>query len=1440
MNNNNQRHRLLKRKILASAIAMVYMGLLVTPVYASDTEIYIQRNDSAPISPTLMMMFDTSGSMDWCVDSSANTSCSDTSKKRINVLKKAMQQILRGDSTVSPAVAAAPGYIKMGLSRYHTDNQNGYVLYPARPLDAFVQLNPEGYVTAQGATGNSDAVQNTLLNLSGTQLVIGSNGSTNNVVGFQFSSLRIPKGATIRRAYIELKAATSQSGYAKWRISAEDADSAAEYSTVSLVDSRTYTSPSVADTEVPAWTAGEKYRLYVTDQVQGLVSRANWCGDNSMAFRVANVPTSGVTPGQRTAYSFEGAPTAEDRPTLVVDYTMDTESTNSCVMIPRTTVINITGNQDDVEWNTLNASSTTRAVQSNGSLLLNKYAASTRQNTIGLYYRNVPLPPNAPIESAYLKARARVSENGIQPISVTTFNNTNLAPFCTSTSSSSCQYGNTLNALLLNTISSSEATWTPSGGSISAETIYAIPVTEAVRDVVSASGWVSGRPIGFRLRHDNTTNNAAAFYSRNGSSSKAVQLEINWRERVTDLRNLETVRDQLETAVNALTIPSGTPLGVAYAEASRYLYGLGASADESVAMKPFKNGGAPADYDARVVTDAAAGSTTVKYISPILAEDECSANYIFLLTDGEPNDNSDNARTNTNEIINSGTTCSTSSNSSTRQWDCMKKLAEYNARLNNRINKPIRTNTLILGPLDSARANMQAVATAGQGTHYDATDTAALVQAISRTIDDAASRSGTIAAPGVAVNQISRISHLDQLYYAVFKPDTKYRWDGNLKRYRLDATSLKVMDNSSPAQVAVDPDSGLFKEGTKSFWSLSVDGAQATQGGAAQNLPHPADRKIFTYFGLSGTNAALTPMTLGLTAFDGPAKTAMGLGSSASDNIKFQNLINWYKGYAISDLSVLADITSPSLGLRKTLGAALHSQPVLINYGYTSTGNPEDANNPDYQKNYIFFSTLQGSLHAINAKTGTEVFNFIPSEKLSTLEAQFENETQVLPEFGLDSTWTYYREDKDLNGQIGTGDKVYLYGGMRMGGSNYYALNVTNFASPSLLFAIQGGSTDYLRMGQTWSQPVLAKIRYGGRSRTVLVFGGGYDPRHETSAQIFSGEDLGNQIYIVDAFTGEKVWSVSGTSSDGATMTASDMKYSITASPKVVDMDGDGFADNIYVGDLGGQVFRIDINKDPSSASNFVKRVRLLAKVGQTGGTADVANQRRFYETPEVAAFTDTVSSKKFVAVTLGSGYRSRPLNAQTEDHYFVLFDYDIPRKDLLALTSVQEAQTEAAGGLQPVITKTNLTELNTSSTSGADVTNKKGWFMDFVGSGEKVLAKGNIFKSKLTFVTYLPQLGVNNCSPVVGRSREYSMCMPYGNVCTVGQSSRLINDNVMSGISGHPQNLVLEVPRSDGGVDYRDATITGTGGRWSGETTINHRLESTRKWREKTRNPAQ
>ena len=204
--------------------------------------------------------------------------------------------------------------------------------------------------------------------------------------------------------------------------------------------------------------------------------------------------------------------------------------------------------------------------------------------------------------------------------------------------------------------------------------------------------------------------------------------------------------------------------------------------------------------------------------------------------------------------------------------------------------------------------------------------------------------------------------------------------------------------------------------------------------------------------------------------------------------------------------------------------------------------------------------------------------------------------------------------------------------------------------------------------------------------------------------------------------------------------------------------------------------------------------------------------------------------------MALGSGYRSRPLNKQTEDHFFVLFDKDAPRSDLTTLTADDEVRTEILGGLQTVITKTNLSLLDLTSTAAASTTTTKGWYLDFTSSGEKVLATASIYSKRLSFTTYFPSLGTSNCSPVVGRSRLYGMCMPYGDVCDSGVTSRLINDNVMSGISGGSQLLVL--PNSSGG-GYSRRLVTGTDVMvpLGASGTIVPTMQPVQRWREKTRN---
>ena len=589
---------------------------------------------------------------------------------------------------------------------------------------------------------------------------------------------------------------------------------------------------------------------------------------------------------------------------------------------------------------------------------------------------------------------------------------------------------------------------------------------------------------------------------------------------------------------------------------------------------------------------------------------------------------------------------------------------------------------------------------------------------------------------------------------------------------------------------------------------------------------------MFTYTG------ALTKLSspVNLTKFTTPAGTPNSdftdfaqtkLGSD------YTKVIEWYKGFKLNSLS---DAVGTSL--RKRLGGALHSRPILVNYGYT--GGIENADNAANQTNYVFFSTLEGTLHAIDANTGEEKFSFIPGEKLGRLKDLFLNPASALPEFGMDLTWVSYRKDYNYSGQIQTtesskasNDKVWLYGGMRMGGKNYYALDVTDITTPKLMFGIEGGTGKYKKMGQTWSEPVITDIYVAGKPKKVMIFGGGYDMKHENSnlALPFADPDEGNQVYIVDAEKGDLLWKVSGNSGDDADLVVADMKFSIPSSPKAIDLDGDGITDVIYVGDLGGQVFRIDLNKKAADNANIAKRVRLIAKVGQTESST-LADNRRFYEPPAVATFKDS-AGQLFATVAMGSGYRSHPLNAITDERFYTFFDKDVVKPNLI---------TMADDDLQPVITTNDLAVLDLNSTAiqnnGVDQT-KKGWFIDYPEAGEKSLASGFIFSSRLVFSTYSPVQSVtSNCSPVKGQTNLYTVCMPYGKLCETTKADTSFTgykkSNTMAGLGGEPQLMLIK--KDDGTIGY--TVLTGTtldAGIFSDLDPNSAKLVPSKKWREKS-----
>ena len=84
--------------------------------------------------------------------------------------------------------------------------------------------------------------------------------------------------------------------------------------------------------------------------------------------------------------------------------------------------------------------------------------------------------------------------------------------------------------------------------------------------------------------------------------------------------------------------------------------------------------------------------------------------------------------------------------------------------------------------------------------------------------------------------------------------------------------------------------------------------------------------------------------------------------------------------------------------------------------------------------------------------------------------------------------------DFNLDGIVdaAAGDRVWIYFGMRRGGSTYYALDVTDRDNPRLRWKI--GPSELPGIGETWSAPAIARVRVNGATQNgenlVLIFGG--------------------------------------------------------------------------------------------------------------------------------------------------------------------------------------------------------------------------------------------------------------------------------------------------------------------------------------------------------------
>lgn len=792
----------------------------------------------------------------------------------------------------------------------------------------------------------------------------------------------------------------------------------------------------------------------------------------------------------------------------------------------------------------------------------------------------------------------------------------------------------------------------------------------------------------------------------------------------------DTHRTFLKSKVDELSGGGNTPLSESLFEAMRYYQG------EDYFIRSSSVDG--------VMEDG-------KYNSPI--KYECQPNNVVLLTDGEPTYD-DNHLSYADEYR--------WINGDWRVWrtkpymddvigsctdNCLDEIADYmwSEDMLSDMDGDQNVVTHTVG-FQTSQTLLENAALKGNGSYVQADDSASLEAAFSDLFDEVLAQSTTFSAPGIAVNTFDRLNHLDSLYFAVFQPAATPQWAGNLKRYKLgvkedpDTGEKTAVILDQDDDEATDPSTGFFKDGARSWWSPSADGKNVQEGGAAsQHNANNVSREVYTYLGsdpdltggeneISGDNIANLPKNL--------------FGDDTMSDADHAELIDWIRGADV-------DGDDPTQS-RNFISDPLHSVPHLIVYGGTEA-DPDTA---------IYFGDNQGFIHGINGATGETYFSFMPQEFLANQAVLKEGSTSEPKRYGMDGKVTSWVHDDDNDGHIDDGDDhAYIYAGMRRGGKGYYALDVTAPASPSLLWKIQGGvaGSDFEELGQTWSTPAKSKIKISNKEYEVLVFGGGYDTNQDSVdiRREDTRDTVGRALYIVDAETGDLLW-WAGPKDSGADLEIDEMHYSIPSAPKILDVTGNGWIDQIYIGDTGGQVFRFDVTNEEKVA-DLVTGGRIADFAEDNDETAI----RRFYHAPDL--FGMKVGGKRYLGLIIGSGYQAHPLNETIDDRIYMMRMPDVTSPPLNAddeaeYTAITEDDLYDA--TDNLIQQGNETE---KAGAAEALSTSKGWYIRLERDGEKVLSTSQTINNEVFITTYEPTPSENPCTPAAGTSRLYHLSVVDG-----------------------------------------------------------------------------
>lgn len=688
----------------------------------------------------------------------------------------------------------------------------------------------------------------------------------------------------------------------------------------------------------------------------------------------------------------------------------------------------------------------------------------------------------------------------------------------------------------------------------------------------------------------------------------------------------------------------------------------------------------------------------------------------------------------------------------------------------------IDTYTVGFTTKDKTNDLLRKTADNGNGLFFTGNQSDVLTEALVSSIQDIISKSQGFSAATVPA---ARTSDGGYIYTSAFQPSAdRSFWPGYLRAYKItaggeieDANGVCALENLTDPTICAG---GTFKNTTSAppFWdaadampdpnsrTLKVSVVNGAGNQAMWNWNHNRDltqldlaSSFTTEFPLSANVTATSDLDEALVSYIAGCEWGTGMAAAGSDP---------FSG------CVPRTIISGGNTMKDQLGDVFHSNPVVVGAPASYIEEPSYAafktqSHLIHRERVIFAGANDGFFHAFSAGTwntsttqytngtGVEKFAFMPWSARTQVKDLAKDSSTLHPVTvdgspSVADVWIDSNSDPD-DDKLTAEWKTIMISGMREGGEQYFSLDITNPAGSYPLynweFPKENDTTWRALIGQTWSQPVITRVRLENGigdvyEKWVAIFGFGYDPTGDPNKIGPAGYDInavkGRGIMMVDANTGEPIAVRRFGTGTGE---VANMHYAMPSTPGVLDVNQDGFADVIYMGDLGGNVWKWVVRDngtaDPTSAELYQANWS-FRKFFETDVTnAVTARSRSFFFAPAATLVNGILH------LGLGTGERANmncdiATGCTLANRFYVLKDRDIWDTNT---PSTLDGQIYPTGDLTDV----------TGFLDFCPSVQPAGFFFTLSGDGEKFVTNSEVFNAFFFASTFKPDLS-NVCDP--------------------------------------------------------------------------------------------